>query len=120
MGKYDFDGIKTKGAKAVELLLSVAFPPFAAVMRIPVVGSIIDFIIQFIVRWLANHGLIILNVGAYIAEGYFDQKAFDQALDDGIRKVLEAKGVLTPDEAEAIDAQVENAANKFLPYNRPK
>lgn len=114
-GKYDFKGIKEHGARAIELALSSAWKPFAAIMKIPVIGAFVDGALQLATNWLANEGLIVLNIGAIITEGVFDQDAFDEAMD----RALEAAGTnrekLTDEQKKAIDDTVIKAMRKFIP-----
>jgi hypothetical protein len=108
-GKYDFQGIKKWGAAG----LKAAFPVLG---RVPLIS---DLLSEFLANWLANNGLILLNIGAFYVEGELDQKALDKALDAGI-KAVEAPGVvLTAQQMKEIDDAVIKAADKALPYGKP-
>jgi hypothetical protein len=117
-GKYDFEGIKKTGARGLEILL--ASTTWGIWLLQWGFKPVTDFVLQFIVNWLANNGLMVLNIGAIYIEGKFDQRAFDNAMNDGIKQVENAKGKLTPEQIKAIDDEVRNAARKFIPYVRPK
>lgn len=74
-----------------------------------------DWIIGWITDWLANKGLIVLNLGAIYVKGEFDQAAFDKAIEDGLAKVG-GPTQLTPEEGKAVDDAVINAADKFIDF----
>ena len=111
-GKYNFQGIKTKGAAGLKLALSSS-PYTAWLAKIPALS---DLLLEFVTNWLANKGLIVLNVGYFYVDGKIDQAALDRAIDSGIARV--AAGGLTPEQMKEIDDAVINAANKALPYGK--
>jgi hypothetical protein len=111
-GKYDFPGIRKAGAKALASILS-ATKWGAWILASPLKG-LFNIGIEFIAEYMTNKGLIVLNVGAIYANGVFDQKAFDKALDEGLKKV-EAGG-LTPQQKKAIDDEVMRSARRFLRF----
>lgn len=113
-GRYDFPGIKKWGAKGLTLALS-STAWGAWLVKTPFVRTLVDAFLEQTVNWLANKGLIVLNIGAIYFEGEFDQKAFDQALDEGLRAVK--TGSLTPEQMKEIDEKVRIAARKFLKFN---
>lgn len=115
-GKYDFPGIKKWGAKGLSLALATT--GWGSWLIKWSFGPLLDWFLEQLVGWLANKGLIVLNIGAIYANGEFDQKAFDDAMNEGIKKVEAARGQLTPDQIKAIDDEVIKAADKFLPYNK--
>lgn len=115
-GKYDFPGIKKVGAKGLELLLSTTAWG-AALLKIPVIGTIVDGILQLATNWLANKGLIVLNIGAIIIDGHFDQAGFDSAMDAALKAVDQHKDTLTDAQKKAIDDTVIKAFRKFAPVN---
>lgn len=102
-GKYDFDGIQNTGARGLKTL----FP------WVP------NFILELAVNWLANKGLVLLNVMAAVVDGKIDIARLDRAIDDGIRRVEKSHGNLTKSEIEDIDNAVIQAADQALPYGRP-
>lgn len=116
-GKYDFPGIKKAGAKGLSMLLAT-FSWGAWILKWGF-GPLVDLLLMSLANYLANQGLVILNIGAIYVEGKFDQKAFDTAMNEGIKAVEEARGKLTPEQIKAIDDDVIKAADKFLPYTRP-
>jgi hypothetical protein len=113
-GKYDFKGIKEKGAQAIEALLVAT--SWGAWLVKGVFSPVTTFVIQGLVNYVANKGLVLLNIGAFYIEGEFDQSAFDKAIEDGIKQAHLANGTLTPEKIKAIDDAVIEAARKFIPY----
>lgn len=112
-GKYDFKGIKKLGAAGIKAALS-ANPSFAWVTKIPFIVTSLELLVNF----LANNGLVVLNIGAIYVNGEVDQKLLDRAIEEGIKKVEQAGGSLTPEQIKEIDDAVIEAANRALPYTR--
>lgn len=110
-GKYDFSGIQKWGAIGIETLISTSSAFGAALMKFPVVGTLIDGIIKLFVNYLANQGLVLINIGAIIVNGNFDQEAFDSAMDKAIASA-KVEG-LTDAQKKAIDDSVIKAFRKF-------
>ncbi len=75
-------------------------------------------ILEAAVQFMANNGLVILNLGANWVNGEFDQAAFDKSLEDGLRRMQTGREKITPAEGKAIDDQVIKAADRFIPFNR--
>jgi hypothetical protein len=113
-GRYDFKGIQKAGRLAIKAALA------STVWGAKIIGSpfvrIIDWLIDFSINWLANKGLIILNIGAFYVEGEFDQAAFDKALDEGLSQVKKNPNI-SPELGKAIDDKVKDAARRFFKYN---
>ena len=115
-GKYDFPGIKKAGATGLKVALaSTTWGAF--LVNSPVLGKLVGLILQFIANWLANNGLVVLNLGAIFVSGEFDQMAFDKALHDGIQKVESGRDKITPAQGKAIDDEVRKAASKFIRFS---
>ena len=114
-GKYDFKGIKKLGGAGLRAAL-LSTPYLAWLAKVPAVSN---FISEFLANWLANKGLILLNVGAFYVNGELDQNALDSAIDEGLKKVEQSGGKLTPEQIKAIDDAVIKAADKALPYGKP-
>ena len=112
-GKYDFKGIKKWGARGLSLALS-STGWGAWLVQTPVVRTLVDTFLEQIVNWLANNGLVVLNIGAISVEGDFDQKAFDSAMEEAFNKIVALDGKMTPEQMKAIDDEVLKAARKFL------
>ena len=74
----------------------------------PVVAAVRDLLMNF----LANRGLIVLNIGANIVDGSIDQAALDAALDAGIKKVMQGRDKITPAEGKKIDDDVAKAFDR--------
>lgn len=115
-GKYDFKGIKKFGAKG--LALALASTTWASWLFTPFLSPITDFILQQFVNWMANSGLMVINIGAIIVNGELDEKGFNNAFNEGLQRVQ--IGGLTPEQKKEIDDKVIAAARAFLPYNKPK
>ena len=114
-GKYDFKGIKKQGAGGLKLALA-SNPSTVWITKIPLLGTVLEFG----VNWLANNGLVLLNIGAIYVNGELDQALLDRSFDEGIKKVEQAGGTLTPEQIKEIDDAVIKAARKALPYVRTK
>lgn len=109
-GKYDFRGIKRYGARGLEVALaSTAWG--AALLKMPVIGNVLSASLELFVNWLANKGLLVLNLAAISIEGEFDQKSFDAAMDEALGAV--ALGKLTPKQQKEIDDKVIVAFRRF-------
>ena len=67
--------------------------------------------LEQLVNWLANKGLIVINIGAAFVEGDIDQKKFDAAIEEGLAKLK--IGGLTDEQKKEIDAKVIDAIRKF-------
>ena len=113
-GKYDFKGIKKTGRLGIKAALASS-PSTAWILK---GGAFTDAILDFAVNWLANKGLIFLNVGAFFVGGEIDQKALDNAIERGLAAVEKPGAKLTPQQMKEIDDAVIKAADKALPYNR--
>lgn len=108
-GKYDFPGIREKGAAALKaLLLTTGWG--AAIIASPF-KPVIDMVLSFASEWLANRGLIVINVGAIYVNGEFRQDKFDQAMEEGLAKA-KAPG-LTDAQKKVIDEEVLQALRRF-------
>lgn len=111
-GKYDFKGIKKVGSAGIKAALS-ASPYTAWLLKF---GAILDLGLEFGTNWLANNGLIVFNIGAFYVKGELDQKALDNAIEAGLKKIQQSNGNLTPEQIKEIDDAVIKAANQALPY----
>lgn len=108
-GKYDFPGIRKAGTAGIKALL--ALTSWGTWIIASPFNPLIDFLLNWISEWLANRGLIIINVGAFYVSGVFDQKSFDSAMEDGLKKAS-APG-LSDKQKKAIDDAVIEAFRKF-------
>ena len=114
-GKYDFKGIKKHGS--VGLKAAFLLSPYTAwLARIPALSNLLT---EALSNWLANRGLILLNVGAFYVSGEIDQRALDKAIDNGLKLVENPELKLTPEQMKEIDDAVIKAANNALPYGKP-
>lgn len=106
-GRYDFKGIQKAAGRLIDGLL--AGTGWGAAILASPFKPLVDWVKDFIVNYLANRGLIILNVGVNIIDGHLDQKALDAALDDGLRRVMQGRDTITPEEGKKIDDRVRKA-----------
>lgn len=113
-GKYNFKGIKEKGALGLKVLLA-ASPYTAWILK---GGIVTDFILEFFANWLANSGLMIMNIGAIYVNGEIDQALLDRAMDAALKAVEQSGENLTPEQIKAIDDAVIEAARKAIPYSK--
>lgn len=117
MAKYDFPGIKKMGASG--LMVALSSTPWGQVLVTQWgLRHVVELLLEWFANWAANKGLVLLNVAAVYAEGEFDQKAFDKAIEDGLAQIEKKEGKLSPSEIKAIDDKVIRAARKFLKFNR--
>ncbi len=79
-------------------------------------GPAEDILIDNAINFLANQGLIVLNLGAIIVNGEVDQTLFDQALDEGLKRVELGRDKLSPEEGAKIDQDVIAAARRFINF----
>jgi hypothetical protein len=110
-GRYDFKGIKKLGSAGVRAAL-LSNPSTAFLVKVPFFNALIEMLLN----WLTNNGLILLNIGAIYVNGEIDQKVLDRAIDEGIKRVELSGAKLTPKQIKEIDDAVIRAADKFLPY----
>ncbi len=115
MAKYDFKGIKQYGAKG--MILALESTGVGKVMLDWGFRGIIEILFEWLVNWLANKGLIILNVIAISVEGHFDQQAFDREMEEALKKIQTSGGKLTPEQMKEIDAEVIRAFRKFALFS---
>jgi len=108
-GKYNFEGIRKAGALALSALLS-STGWGASIIASPF-KPVINLILEWFSEWLANKGLLIINLGAIYINGEIDQDRFDKAFDEALNKV-KIPG-LTEDEKRAIDDEIIKAIRKF-------
>lgn len=111
-GRYNFPGIQKAAAAGLNLLLA-ATTWGAWLIASPFMPAV-TIAEGWVVNWLANHGLIILNVGVNIIDGVLDQAAMDKALDAGIKRVMQGRDKITPAEGKSIDDKVREAFDKDI------
>lgn len=114
-GKYDFKNIKRLGAAGIRTAL-LASPYTAWMSKYNVISDLFDLIWEGITNWMANQGLIVLNIGAIFVEGELDQHQLDSQMDNALSEITEKGGrdKLTPEQKKAIDDEVIKAARKFI------
>lgn len=109
-GRYNFPGIQKAASVGINLLLA-ATTWGAWLIASPFMPAV-KIVEDFVVNWLANHGLIVLNIGVNIVDGVLDQAAMDKALDAGIKRVMQGRDKITPAEGKAIDEKVRESFDK--------
>lgn len=114
-GKYDFPGIKKAGALGLKIAL--ASTTWGAWFVKGPITFVTDPIIEFLVNWMANNGLMIFNLGAILVNGELDQHAFDKSLDDGLKAIELGRDKISKEQGKAIDDEVIKAARKFISFN---
>lgn len=109
-GRYDFKGIQKLSGRLIDgLLVGTGWGAWLLASPFkPIVNLFRDLIINF----LANRGIILLNVIVNDVTGEIDQAAFDKSIDEGLRKVLQGRDKITPKEGQAIDDNVRKAFDK--------
>lgn len=117
-GRYDFKGIKRYGAMGLRGLIA-ATGWGAAIFKIPVIGALFNGAIELAVNWLANNGLMVLNIGAISVDGEIDQKQFDDHMNEAFDKIKNADGKLTKDEVKQIDDEVIKYFRRFGRITKP-
>lgn len=108
-GKYDFPGIRKAGAAAVKVVLATTTWG-AWLIKSPFM-PVINLTAEWLTEWLANRGLLIINLGAIYVSGEIDQARFDKAIDEALEKV-KVPG-LTDEQKKGIDDAVIQAFRKF-------
>lgn len=106
-GRYDFPGIKKGAALILDGLLAAT--GWGAWLLASPFKPVYNIARDLFVNWLANRGIIILNIGVNIIDGVLDQKKMDEALDEGIRRVMQGRDKISPAEGKAIDDKVRKA-----------
>lgn len=111
-GKYDFKGIKKVGARGISAALATT--PYTAWLASRGFAPLTNYLFEALCNWLANKGLIVLNIGVMVVETEFDQRAFDSALDEALLEIeLAKKEYLSPEEIKKIDEKVKIAFRRF-------
>lgn len=110
-GRYDFKGIQ-KAAKA-GINAALAATGWGAWILASPFKPLLNIFEEWAVNWLANRGLIFLNVAEIYIDGKLDQVALDRALEEGLKKVEQGRDKITPAEGQAIDDKVREAFDRF-------
>lgn len=117
-GKYSFTGIQAAALAAIKA--AIATTTWGASLLASGVFKfflpVIDAIAKWGINWLANRGLIVINVGADFFNGEFDQARFDKAIDDGLTRVMQGRDKITPADGKKIDDDVIAATDKFVDF----
>lgn len=108
-GKYDFPGIRKAGTAALTAV--VAGTAWGAWIIASPFKPVFDAAVGFMSEWLANRGLLIINLGAIYVAGEIDQAKFDEAFDEALKKA-KIPG-LTDKQKKGIDDEVIKAFRRF-------
>jgi hypothetical protein len=114
LAKYNFPGLKKNGARALEMLLA-SFSWGASLLKIPILGSLVHSFLELFVNFLANKGLVFLNITDIVIEGKWDQERFDDAMEKALASVELSHEKLTDEQRKRIDDTVIAAFRKFAP-----
>lgn len=66
--------------------------------------------------WMADKGLIILNIAAADINTIAEKESFDGSFDEAFKEIHESKDRLTPEQKKAIDDKVIFAFRKFATF----
>jgi hypothetical protein len=106
-GRYNFTGIQKAVSVGINALL--ASTTWGAWILASPFRLILDQLEGLAVNWLANRGLIVLNIGAIMVDGSIDQTKLDSALNDALTKIQNGRDKITPAAGAAIDKEVADA-----------
>ncbi len=117
--KHKFWGIGATGAAII--VSGLAATPATAFLANGIIGKIIFYIAKLLCAYLANLGLIVLNVGSAKLETITESGTFDgswESADELIKKIRDTGRELTDEEIKAIDGPVIDAFRKFAGFGR--
>jgi hypothetical protein len=108
-GKYDFPGIRKAGTAAISAALATT--AWGAWILASPFKPLVSYLDGLLIQWLANQGLVIINLGAIYINGVVDQANFDKSMDAALAKV-QTPG-LTDAQKKAIDDGVKDSFRTF-------
>lgn len=114
-GKFDLPGIRKKGAAGLKAVL--AKTGWGAALLAGPFSKTTDLVLQFAVEYLANRGIVLLNLGIIKFDEKVDPKLLLKALEEGLLKA--EKPGLSEAEGKALDEQVKKAFRRAVRYQRP-
>lgn len=113
-GKYSLQGIREKGAAGFKAVLiktgwgaSLLAGPFSKTT---------DLVLQFAVEYLANKGIVVLNLGVIKWDEIKDPAALLRSIEAGL--IAAEKPGLTEAEGKAFDEQVKKDFRRAVRYIR--
>lgn len=109
-GRYDFKGIQKAASIGLNALLAAT--GWGAWLLASPLRPLLNLVEEWSINFLANRGLIVLNIGEIWIDGKLDQMALDRALEDGLRRVEQGRSTITPAEGQAIDDKVREAFDR--------
>lgn len=113
-GRYDFKGIQKLSVAAIDAAIAGTTWGASAVFKF--FQPAVDVLLNMLINWLANKGLIVLNLGAVFVNNELDQAAFDKALSDAWEKIEQGRDKLSPEQGAALDDAVRKAASRFIDF----
>lgn len=119
--KHRLEGIGS--ASAAVIMVALAANPQTTFLTIGILGKIVFFVFKLVCMFLANIGLIVMDVGAAKLEVIIDEENFEEGWDraENLIKRIRATGrELTDEEIAAIDGPVIDAFRKFASFARDR
>ncbi len=117
--KYKYEAIAE--ATAAMILVAIAANPSIAILAQGFLGRVTFFVLKLLCMFLANLGLVILNVGAAKIETIIDGGNFDgswEQAEEMIKKIQDAGREMSQDEIKKIDQIAIDAFRKFISFGR--
>ena len=117
--KYHFEGIGEAGAATI--IAGLSANPNTIFLTKGFVGKIIFFLLKRFCMFLADKGLIVMNLGAAKVQTIADKGTFDGSWDTAeklIEGIRNEGRELTDEEIKEIDQQVIDAFRKFANFGR--
>ena len=81
-------------------------------------GWVAAIFLERLFNWLANKGIMLMNVGIINFQTDMDQKAFESAIESAYAQLEGKKNKLTKEELDAIDNKVIAAFDKFVVFDK--
>lgn len=110
-GRYDFKGIQKAMERLIDALL--AGTAWGAWLVASPFKPAVDALEGLIINWLANRGLIVIDVGLVLIDGKVSQGKLDAALDSAFEKLKVGRDKITPAQGAKIDADTTKAFDEF-------
>ncbi len=111
--KHKFKGIGKAGA--LLMFAGLAASPFAVITN-GIAGKITFWLLEQLSMWMADKGLIILNIGAAKINTLSEQQDFDGSFEQAFKEIHENNDRLTDEQKKAIDDKVISAFRKFATF----
>lgn len=112
--KYRFEGIGALGATLI--FAGIAASPLSWLTN-GVIGKFVYAVLQYACMWLADKGIIIMNIGIADLKTLSEKSGFDGSFEDAFKEIHEKKERLTPEDKKRIDDKVIDAFRKFASFH---